>query len=71
MWRCAFNSRRHQGDDSGAFAVAGARTGKPLWHFHASQLWKASPMTYAVNGRQFVAVAAGGNILASGLPDRH
>jgi alcohol dehydrogenase (cytochrome c) len=56
-------------DDSGAFAAAEARTGKPLWHFHTSQLWKASPMTYSVDGRQYVAVAAGANILAFALPN--
>jgi alcohol dehydrogenase (cytochrome c) len=57
------------GDDSGAFAAVEARTGKPLWHFHTSQTWKASPMTYETGGRQYVAVAAGGNILAFALPD--
>ncbi len=56
------------GDDSGAFAAADAKTGKTLWHFHTNQIWKASPMTYAVEGKQYVAVAAGSNILAFGLP---
>ena len=56
------------GDDSGAFAAADAKSGKPLWHFNASTLWKASPMTYAVAGEQFVGVAAGGTILAFALP---
>ncbi len=56
------------GDDSGAFAAADARTGEVLWHFHTNQLWKASPMTYAVDGKQFVAVAAGSNILTFALP---
>lgn len=55
------------GDDSGAFAAVAADTGKPLWHFHTSTVWKASPMTYAVDGHQFVAVAAGGNVIAFGL----
>ncbi|HVX67189.1 MAG TPA: PQQ-binding-like beta-propeller repeat protein, partial [Bryobacteraceae bacterium] len=55
------------GDDSGAFAAADAKTGKVLWYFHTNQLWKASPMTYLVDGKQFVAVAAGSNILAFGM----
>ena len=55
-------------DDSGAFAAADAKTGKLLWHFHTSTLWKASPMTYAAGGKQYVAVAAGSNIFAFGLP---
>jgi alcohol dehydrogenase (cytochrome c) len=57
------------GDDSGALAAVDAKTGKPLWHFHTSSLWKASPMTYMVDGKQYIAVAAGGNVLAFALPD--
>lgn len=57
------------GDDSGAFAAVEAKTGKPLWNFHTNQLWKASPMTYMADGRQFVAVAAGSNIVAFALPE--
>ncbi|MBS1810556.1 MAG: PQQ-dependent dehydrogenase, methanol/ethanol family [Acidobacteria bacterium] len=56
------------GDDSGAFAAVDAKTGKPLWYFHTNELWKASPMTYLAGGKQYVAVAAGSNILAFGLP---
>jgi alcohol dehydrogenase (cytochrome c) len=56
------------GDDSGAFAALEAKTGRPLWHFHTNQTWKASPMTYLVDGKQYVAVAAGSNLLAFGLP---
>ena len=47
------------GEDSGAFAALDAVTGKPVWHFQANQEWKASPMTYMVGGRQFVAIASG------------
>jgi alcohol dehydrogenase (cytochrome c) len=31
------------GEDSGALMAADATTGKTLWSFQASQLWKASP----------------------------
>jgi alcohol dehydrogenase (cytochrome c) len=55
-------------DDSGAFAAADARSGKRLWSFQTSQVWKASPMTYVFDNRQVVAVASGPNILAFGLP---
>ena len=55
-------------EDSGAFAAADARTGKLLWHFQASENWKASPMTYTVHGKQYVAVASGSNIISFGLP---
>ena len=55
-------------DDSGAFAAADARSGKRLWSFQTSQVWKSSPMTYQFDSRQFVAVASGPSILAFALP---
>jgi len=56
------------GEDSGALMAADAANGKPLWSFQMSQLWKASPMTYLFDNKQYVAVAAGSNIIAFGLP---
>lgn len=56
------------GDESGAFAAVDARTGKPLWHFHSNQPWRASPMTYIVDGKQYLGVAAASTILAFALP---
>jgi PQQ-dependent dehydrogenase (methanol/ethanol family) len=58
------------GETSGAFAAVDAKTGKFLWHFEANQPWKASPMTYTVNGRQYVAVASGANVLSFALPEK-
>jgi glucose dehydrogenase len=43
-------------------------TGRPLWHFQANQDWKASPMTYMVGGRQYVAIASGVGFWAFALP---
>ncbi len=51
-------------DDSGAFGAVDAKTGKSLWHFHTNQSWHASPMTYAVDGKQYVAVAAGSTVIS-------
>jgi len=56
------------GEDSGALMAVDAATGKPLWHFQTSQTLRASPMTYAFDGRQYVAIAAGPNVLAFTLP---
>ncbi|MGB8099569.1 MAG: PQQ-binding-like beta-propeller repeat protein [Terracidiphilus sp.] len=56
------------GDDAQNFVVLDGRTGKPLWHFHLGQLVHASPMSYAVRGRQYFAVAAGSDIFAFALP---
>jgi PQQ-dependent dehydrogenase (methanol/ethanol family) len=57
------------GESSGAFAAVDAKNGKTLWHFDAGSTWKASPMTYTVAGRQYIAIASGANILAFALPD--
>jgi PQQ-dependent dehydrogenase (methanol/ethanol family) len=56
------------GDPSGNFVAADARNGKPLWHFPTNGENKASPMTYSVDGKQYVGLAVGPNILVFGLP---
>jgi alcohol dehydrogenase (cytochrome c) len=58
------------GEDSGAVMAVEARTGTPLWHFQTSQTLRASPMTYSFDGVQFLAIAAGPNVLAFALPAR-
>jgi alcohol dehydrogenase (cytochrome c) len=35
---------------------------KPLWSFNAGSFSSAPPMTYAVNGKQYIAVLIGGNV---------
>jgi alcohol dehydrogenase (cytochrome c) len=57
-------------EDSGALMAVDARSGKGLWSFQTSQLWKASPMTYQFDRMQYVAIASGPNIIAFGLPER-
>lgn len=44
--------------------AADAATGAVLWNFPTNQLWKASPMTYSFDGRQFIAIASGPNVIA-------
>jgi PQQ-dependent dehydrogenase (methanol/ethanol family) len=56
------------GDPNGDFVAVDERDGKTLWHFPANGENKASPMTYAVGGKQFVALAIGPNIICFGLP---
>jgi alcohol dehydrogenase (cytochrome c) len=58
------------GETSGGFAAVDAKTGAHLWHFEANEAWKASPMTYMVDGRQFVAIASASNILSFALAGR-
>jgi alcohol dehydrogenase (cytochrome c) len=52
------------GEDSGNLMAVDAESGKPLWSFPTNHTWKASPMTYVFDGTQYVAVAAGGQVLA-------
>ena len=56
------------GRASGEFAAVDAKSGAHLWHFETQETWKASPMTYSVNGRQYVAITSGANVLAFALP---
>jgi alcohol dehydrogenase (cytochrome c) len=56
------------GDDAGSLEAVDAQTGKPLWHFNTGQDMNASPMTYAVAGKQYVAIAAGSDVFSFALP---
>jgi len=55
------------GKPNGGFEAVDARNGKTLWRFETNVRMKASPMTFEAAGKQFVAVAAGPNILCFGL----
>ena len=52
------------GNDSEGFEAVDAKTGKPLWRFQTGQSLHASPMSYSVNGNQYVAIAAGSDIFS-------
>jgi alcohol dehydrogenase (cytochrome c) len=55
------------GDEQQSFEAVDARDGRPLWHFDTGQDISASPMTYAVNGKQYVGIAAGADIFSFAL----
>src|SRR5579883_2192451 len=55
-------------DDADFFEAVDGRTGKSLWHFNTGQSLHASPMSYAVNGKQYVAIASGSDLFAFALP---
>lgn len=67
------------GAGQGRFAAFDASTGQRLWEHDCGAGVNAPPVSYAVGGRQYVAVAAGGNalfgfkqgdaVIAFGLPD--
>lgn len=46
-----------------------ARTGKLLWRFRAGGTMAASPISYAVDGKQYVAISGGNVLYAFALPD--
>jgi alcohol dehydrogenase (cytochrome c) len=57
------------GENSGTFMAADATNGKVLWQFNTNSVWRASPMTYMFDNKQYVVIAAGQEILAFSLPD--
>jgi alcohol dehydrogenase (cytochrome c) len=54
-------------DDDGDLVGFNARTGEPLWHFSTGTNLHASPMTFGVNGHQYVTIASGTNLITFGL----
>ena len=67
------------GEGNGEFAAYDAKNGEKLWHFQCGAGVNAPPISYALDGKQYVAVAAGGNalwgfrqggaVIVFGLPD--
>jgi alcohol dehydrogenase (cytochrome c) len=56
------------GDAEGNFIAMDAAAGKPLWHFQMGGAVYAAPMAFAVDGKEYVAIAAGSAVYAFGLP---
>jgi len=52
-----------RGEPDGHFLALDARTGRELWRFQTGFGADAPPVTYEVDGEQFVAIATGGNQL--------
>ena len=55
------------GQPNGGFAAVDERNGRTLWQLPTNVGMKASPITFTVGSKQYVAVAAGPNILCFGL----
>lgn len=56
------------GEDSGSFMAADAKNGEVLWSFQANARWRASPMTFQFDQKQYITVAAGSAIMTFALP---
>jgi alcohol dehydrogenase (cytochrome c) len=55
------------GDDDGQLVALNARDGKHLWHFQMGEGLTASPISYAVSGKQYVAISSATAIFSFGL----
>ena len=56
------------GDTDGYFRALDARTGRELWNILLGRFSFMSPMTYAINGRQYVSIAVGNGLFTFALP---
>jgi len=56
------------GDAESNFIALDAASGKALWHFQMGGAVYAAPMAFAVDAKEYVAVAAGSALYAFGLP---
>lgn len=53
--------------DDGSFFALDSKTGKPLWHYQAGGTITSNPISYSVDGKQHVAIAAGHALYVFGL----
>jgi len=58
------------GDVDGYLIALDADTGKPLWHIQTGAAIYAAPITYQLNGRQYIAISSGTTLLTFALPDK-
>lgn len=58
------------GDNRDNIMAIDPATGKTLWHVTVGDNMVASPMTYALDGRQYVLTPAGNIVFAWALPEK-
>ncbi len=56
------------GDSEGNFIALDAATGKALWHFQTGAAIYAAPIAFALDGKEYVAIAAGSALYTFALP---
>ncbi len=56
------------GDAEGNFIAFDAASLKPLWHFQMGGAVYAAPMAFAIDGKEYIAIAAGSALYVFGLP---
>jgi len=56
------------GSDEGNFFALDATTGKPLWEFFMGHAARSNPISYEVDGKQYIFITAGNAYMAFSLP---
>jgi alcohol dehydrogenase (cytochrome c) len=56
------------GEHKGQVSALDARTGRSRWHFNTGDLITSSPISYAIDGQQYIAISSGTNVFAFALP---
>ena len=57
------------GSIDGYFFALDAVSGDELWHMNVGRMVHSSPMSYAVDGQQYITIAAGNVVYTFGLRD--
>ena len=58
------------GDNEGNFIAFDSKSGRPLWHYQVgAPVWGSAPITYVLDGRQHVIIAAGLTLTDFALPE--
>jgi len=55
-------------DPEGSLIALDARTGAKLWHYQTGGDIRSSPISYEVDGKQYVAIAGDSTLFVFGLP---
>ena len=55
-------------DAGGNFFALNATDGKPLWHVQLGNAVRANPITFSIDGKQYVEAAAGNSVFVFSLP---
>jgi alcohol dehydrogenase (cytochrome c) len=56
------------GTDEGNFFALDAETGKPLWNIQLGHSARSNPISYEVDGKQYIFETAGNAYIAFSLP---
>jgi alcohol dehydrogenase (cytochrome c) len=57
------------GENNGVFHAFNARTGEEVWNFYTGTTLRGSPITYMLNGKQYISVKSGTVLFTFTLPN--